>query len=240
MLGTSSTAPTEDALSNYENHQDSLPDETAADVERVEAGITEFLLESIFSGNQIRPLSEARYRRRFLEIAIDEIDQFKLKDILQCAASNKDFARSCALKLAREYHEELEPRAAEDGHIEGHPLSRRKPTQDEIENTVFFIEMHLFRETGALSNESALARELLDKHIGKFLEKYAEDCDSTGNGKIAEIAIGGDHAEAGYQYHSVAMETVRFIAEKYFWRFAHAARDAGCLELPGHEIVQNY
>ncbi|WP_444941222.1 hypothetical protein ACJJI3_01380 [Microbulbifer sp. ZKSA004] len=232
MFGSSSTAPAEDALNAHENHQDSLPDETAADVGRVEAGIAEYVLECILSGDNGRPLIEAMYRRRFLEIALDELDKFQLKDILQCATANEKFSRSCALKLAREYREELEPRAAEEGHIEGHPLSRRKPTQDEIENTVFFIEMHLFRETGALSNESALARNLLDKHIGKFLEKYAEDCDSTGNGKIAEIAIGGDHTEAGYQYHSIAMETVRFIAEKYFWRFAHAARDAGYLELP--------
>ncbi|WP_444959694.1 hypothetical protein [Microbulbifer sp. VVAC002] len=125
MYTASSTAPAEDALNAHENHQDSLPDETAAEVERVEAGIADYFMARIFLGVHRLAKLEARCYERFLEIALDEVDEDKLGELLalskkdQCEAGNHSskFADECAKQVAKEFREELEPLAIEYGYV---------------------------------------------------------------------------------------------------------------------------
>ncbi|MDP5211147.1 hypothetical protein [Microbulbifer sp. 2205BS26-8] len=227
---TNSTKPAEDALREFERHQDAQPEETAEDAKRIERGIAEYFLEHILPKKwRDRSRLEACCESRFSEIALDEIDKSHMGDILLWASAGQEFANECALKLAKEYREELESLAVELGYIEGLPGSWRKPTEDEIENVAFFIEMYLMRESGKLSQEAALAHNLIDKHIPAFISKLAESSDSTGQGLLAARTLAGYRNEAGDLIHNAALATTRYIAEKYFWRFEKAARMKGCI-----------
>ncbi|MFS1522732.1 hypothetical protein ACL7TT_01255 [Microbulbifer sp. 2304DJ12-6] len=227
-FATNSTRPVESALSDFERHQDGQPEETAEDTKRVERGIAEYFLEHILPKKwRDRSRLETCCESRFSEIALDEIDKSRMGDILLWASASQEFANECALKLAKAFREELEPLAVEHGYIEGLPGSWRKPTEDEIENVTFFIEMYLMRESGKLSQEAALAHNLIDKHIPTFIEKLAEGSDSTGQSLLATTALAGYRNEAGDLIHDAALATTRYIAEKYFWQFEKAARTAG-------------
>lgn len=125
MYAASSTAPTEDSLNAYENHQDSLPDETASEAERILAGIADYFISRIFLGSHRLGRLEDDCYERFLEIALDEVDEDKLGELLalskkdQCEAGNlsSKFADECAKQVAKEFREELEPPAIEYGYV---------------------------------------------------------------------------------------------------------------------------
>ncbi|MFA0813895.1 hypothetical protein [Microbulbifer epialgicus] len=125
MYTANSTHPAEDALRSYERHQDSLPDETAADVERIEAGIADYFINRIFLGRHRLGRLEDDCYVRFLKIAMDEVDEDSLGEFLafskkdQCEAGklSSDFADKCAKQVAEEFREELEPLAIEYGYV---------------------------------------------------------------------------------------------------------------------------
>ncbi|WNZ54811.1 hypothetical protein QT397_18270 [Microbulbifer sp. MKSA007] len=129
MLGSSSTAPTENALNAYEIHQDSLPDETASEAERILAGIADYFINRIFLGSHRLNRSEADYYGRFLEIAMEEVKEISedalseflalsKKDECQAGKISSDFADKCAKQVAKEFREELEPLAIEYGYVQ--------------------------------------------------------------------------------------------------------------------------
>ncbi|WHI52688.1 hypothetical protein P3339_07990 [Microbulbifer sp. MLAF003] len=125
MHSSNSTIPTDDALRRFERHQDSLPDETAADTERIESGIADYFLTQIFLSNHRLNKFEADYLNRFIEIAMDNVNEDNLGEFLKecktdsCEGGVKGskFADKCAKQVAKEFREELEPLAIEYGYV---------------------------------------------------------------------------------------------------------------------------
>ncbi|WP_444893607.1 hypothetical protein ACJJIE_03740 [Microbulbifer sp. TRSA001] len=128
MYTASSAAPIEDSLNAYENHQDSLPDETSNEAERILAGIADYFINRIFLGSHRLGRLEAGYYERFLEVAMEEVKEINedtLSEFLalskkdQCEAGklSSDFADKCAKQIAKEFREELEPLAIEYAYI---------------------------------------------------------------------------------------------------------------------------